>query len=79
MSFLPPKPVKSYRCRPNSNLTFCGSVKHKDELDYQELRNFLSYTDTSIGQYLVDAYRELDQLSFTKKKATPYHFARSRN
>ena len=67
MSYLPPKAVKAYKCRPNSNLTFSGSVKQKDELDYQELRNFLSYSDISIGQYLIDAYRELDQVSFRKR------------
>ena len=79
MSYLPPKAVKAYRCRPNSNLTFSGSVKKKDELDYQELRNFLSYSDISIGQYLIDAYRELDQVSFSKKCSTRYTFANSTN
>ena len=77
MSYLPPKAVKTYKCRPNSNLTFSGSVKHQDEIDYQELRNFLSYSDISIGQYLIDAYRELDQVSFSKKTGTRYTFASS--
>ena len=79
MNYLPPKAVKAYRCRPQSNLTFSGSVKHKDELDYQELRNFLSHNDISIGQYIVDAYRELDKVSFTKRLGTPFHFASSTN
>ena len=79
MSYLPPKAVKTYRCRPNSNLTFSGSVKHKDEIDYQELRNFLKHNDLSIGQYLVDAYRELDQVNFSKKTGARYTFQSYKN
>ena len=79
MSYLPPKAVKEYKYRPHSNLMFSGSVKHKDELDYQELRNFLSYSDISIGQYLIDAYRELDQVSFSRKMGTRYKFVHSTN
>ena len=77
MSYLPPKAVKTYKCRPNSNLTFSGSVKHQDEIDYQELRNFLSYSDISIGQYLIDAYREIYKVSLSIKRCTRYTFANS--
>ena len=53
--------------RPNYNLIFSGSVRQKDEFDYNELRQFLTLNKISLGSYLVDSYRELDQLSFSKR------------
>ena len=51
--------------RPRSNLVFTSSIKKCDEKDYQDLRQHLYYHHTSIGEYLISAYRELDKLSFT--------------
>ena len=51
-------------CRPRSNLTFNGSIKKVDEPDYQDCREFLYLTHQSIGEYLVNSYRELDKPSF---------------
>ena len=53
-------------CRPRSNLVGSFSIKKKDEKDYQELRQHLYYTHTSLGSYLVAAYRELDKLSYSQ-------------
>ena len=51
--------------RPRSNLVFTSSIKKSDEKDYQDLRQHLYYHHTSVGEYLISAYRELDKLSFT--------------
>jgi len=61
-------PVSSLsKYRPNYNLIFSGSVRQKDEFDYNELRQFLTLNKISLGSYLVDSYRELDQLSFSNR------------
>lgn len=65
MNFPAPDP-QTYR--PKSNLVFSGSVRQKDEEDYQECRQFLAFNKISLGKYLVDSYRELDQVSFSKKR-----------
>ena len=52
-------------CRPRSNLVCSFSIKKCDEKDYQDLRTHLYYHHTSVGEYLISAYRELDKLSFT--------------
>ena len=60
--------------RPKSNIVFSGSVRQKDEADYQECRQFLAFNNIALGKYLVDSYRELDQVSFSKKCNTPFKF-----
>ena len=52
-------------CRPRSNLVGSFSIKKCDEKDYQDLRQHLYYHHTSIGEYLISAYRELDKVSFS--------------
>ena len=52
-------------CRQRSNLVGSFSIKKCDEKDYQDLRTHLYYHHTSVGEYLISAYRELDKLSFT--------------
>ena len=52
-------------CRTKSNLVGSFSIKKKDEKDYQQLRQHLYYTKTSLGEYLVECYRELDKLSYS--------------
>lgn len=47
--------------RPKSNIIFSGSVKKVDEQDYLLLRSLLQRERISIGEYLIDAYRELDK------------------
>jgi hypothetical protein len=47
--------------KPKSNITSTYSVKHRDEADYCALRQLLSRQRISVGEYLVDAYRELDK------------------
>tara|TARA_R100000008_G_scaffold84636_1_gene72561 strand:- start:2619 stop:2813 length:195 start_codon:yes stop_codon:yes gene_type:complete len=59
------KAPKLKTCRPNSNLVGSFSIKKKDEKDYQDLRQHLYFHHISVGEYLVDAYRELDKLSFS--------------
>ena len=74
MKNFPAPNLKTYNHRPHSNLTFSGSIKHRNENDYQELRQFLFHEGKSLGDYLVESYRELDQVAFTKKCTTPYKF-----
>ena len=44
-----------------SNITTSISVKRRDEEDYLALRQLLSRHRISVGEYLIDAYRELDK------------------
>ena len=37
MKNFPAPNLKTYNHRPHSNLTFSGSIKHRNENDYQEL------------------------------------------
>ena len=60
------QPPVEKTCRTKSNLVGSFSIKKKDEKDYQELRQHLYYTHTSLGSYLVDAYRELDKVSYSQ-------------
>tara|TARA_B100000287_G_C20397481_1_gene688222 strand:- start:195 stop:395 length:201 start_codon:yes stop_codon:yes gene_type:complete len=54
--------------KPNgSNIQGCHTIKKVDEADYQELRQYLYYHHTSIGEYLVNCYRELDKPSFSNE------------
>tara|TARA_X000000368_G_scaffold383589_1_gene341558 strand:- start:350 stop:583 length:234 start_codon:yes stop_codon:yes gene_type:complete len=71
INFPAPEP---YTYRPQSNLIGSYSIKKKDETDFQELKLFLAYTRTTPGAYLVDAYRELDKVSFSKKLIKPFQF-----
>ena len=65
-------------CRTKSNLVGSFSIKKKDEKDYQELRQFLAYNKLHIGSYLVESYRELDKVSFSKKLIQPFQFQSQR-
>ena len=61
--------TKNYQPKPyrqKSNITGCFSIKKEHEQDYQELREHLYDTHTSIGDYLIDCYRELDKVVYVK-------------
>ena len=47
--------------RQESNITTSVSIKNQDESDYLALRRLLKGQRISIGEYLMDAYRELDK------------------
>ena len=47
--------------KPQSNITSSYSIKKDDEKDYVELRQLLRQQRVSVGEYLIDAYRELDK------------------
>tara|TARA_B100000131_G_scaffold44512_1_gene39970 strand:- start:349 stop:558 length:210 start_codon:yes stop_codon:yes gene_type:complete len=51
--------IGSYR--QESNITTSVSIKNQDESDYLALRRLLKGQRISIGEYLMDAYRELDK------------------
>ena len=51
--------IGSYR--QESNITTSVSIKTRDESDYLALRRLLKGQRISIGEYLMDAYRELDK------------------
>ena len=51
--------IGSYR--QESNITTSASIKNQDESDYLALRRLLKGQRISIGEYLMDAYRELDK------------------
>lgn len=54
--------MEEIRCyKQKSNITTSISVKQKDEQDYLALRQLLSRHRISVGEYLIDAYRELDK------------------
>jgi hypothetical protein len=54
--------MEAIRCyKQKSNITTSISVKQKDEQDYLALRQLLSRHRISVGEYLIDAYRELDK------------------
>lgn len=72
MRNLPPPELKTYR--PNYNLVSSFSIKHKDEDDYQEARLFLESEGLSIGEYFMNAYRELDKPTFSKKILFPFRY-----
>ena len=57
---------KPYRQR--SNITGCFSIKKDNEQDYQELREHLYENHTSIGDYLIECYRELDKVVYLKNE-----------
>ena len=46
--------------RTKSNIQSSYSIKEKYEQDYLELRDILKKNNVSIGDYLVNAYQELD-------------------
>ena len=72
MRNLPPPELKT--CRPNYNLISSFSIKHKDEDDYQAARLFLESEGLSIGEYFMNAYRELDKPTFSKKTLYPFRY-----
>ncbi len=47
--------------RQKSNITSTYSIRKCDEADYEECRLFLKKNRVAVGEYLVDAYRELDK------------------
>jgi len=47
--------------KQESNITTSVSIKSRDESDYLALRRLLKGQRISIGEYLMDAYRELDK------------------
>lgn len=47
--------------KPQSNIITSISIKKKDEEDYADLRQLLRQQRLSVGEYLIDAYRELDK------------------
>ena len=47
--------------RTKSNIQSSYSIKEKYEQDYLELRDILKKNNVSIGDYLVNAYQELDK------------------
>ena len=47
--------------KQHSNITTSISIKGNDESDYLALRRLLKGQRISIGEYLIDAYRELDK------------------
>ena len=51
--------IGSYR--QESNIQTSVSIKSQDESDYLALRRLLKGQRISIGEYLMDAYRELDK------------------
>ena len=79
MNYLPPKPVKEYGYRPNSNLTSTLSIKGKYESVYQELRNLLHHRNQSIGDYLIESYMELDHPAWAKKLGARHGFSSFKN
>ena len=52
---------KIHYYKPQSNITTSISVRQKDEADYFALRQLLKQQRVSIGEYLIDCYRELDK------------------
>tara|TARA_Y200000002_G_C22278061_1_gene495057 strand:- start:180 stop:383 length:204 start_codon:yes stop_codon:yes gene_type:complete len=56
-----PKPYKR-----KSNITGSFSIKQDNEKDYQELRKHLYENHVSIGDYLVESFRELDKVVYAK-------------
>ena len=51
--------IGSYR--QESNIQTSLSIKSKDECEYLALRRLLKGQRISIGEYLIDCYRELDK------------------
>ena len=47
--------------KPASNLIGSYSIKKSNEKDYQEWLVYLAYNKISKGDYIVEAYRELDK------------------
>ena len=72
------QPPEEKTCRSKSNLIGSFCIKKEDEKDYQELRQFLAYNKINIGSYLVESYRELDKVSFSKKLIKPFQFQSQR-
>lgn len=47
--------------KPKSNMITSLSIRKKDEEDYLKLKSILKKEGVSTGEYLIDAYRELDK------------------
>ena len=53
------KTIGTYR--PQSNITTNLSIRKDDEEDYIRLRKLLRSYRIGVGEYLINAYRELDK------------------
>ena len=60
---LVPQTIKA-TYKPAYNLTGSYSIKKANENDYQEWLVYLAYNKISKGDYIVEAYRELDKISW---------------
>ena len=62
--------------RTKSNIQSSYSIKEKYEQDYLELRDILKKNNVSIGDYLVNAYQELDKGSPNFSRIKTIRFSR---
>ena len=62
--------------RTKSNIQSSYSIKEKYEQDYLELRDILKKNNVSIGDYLVNAYQELDKGSPNFQRIKTIRFSR---
>ena len=62
--------------RTKSNIQSSYSIKEKYEQDYLELREILKKNNVSIGDYLVNAYQELDKGSPNFSRIKTIRFSR---
>ena len=63
---LVPQTIKA-TYKPAYNLTGSYSIKKANENDYQEWLVYLAYNKISKGDYIVEAYRELDKANITTR------------
>lgn len=56
--------LKNYR--PHSNIQTSLTIKIEDEPEYKKLRSLLYERHQSIGDYLMESYRELDKPYFSE-------------
>ena len=69
IKLLDPQEIKA-TYKPSYNLTGSYSIKQKNEEDYQEWLLYLAYNKISKGDYIVEAYRELDKPSWSNSVGT---------
>ena len=77
---LDPQTIKA-TYKPAYNLTGSYSIKKANENDYQEWLVYLAYNKISKGDYIVEAYRELDKISWCNAmdNLSPAHTIQSLN
>ena len=77
---LVPQTIKA-TYKPAYNLTGSYSIKKANENDYQEWLVYLAYNKISKGDYIVEAYRELDKISWCNAmdNLSPAHTIQSLN